>query len=85
MKLLAATAAGIVLAFSAPAMAATSAACQASWSKMDSGKAGYVSSETAREEMAKMKSANLRTAREDQMTAQEYMSACEKGVFEGAR
>ena len=85
MKFIASTAAVIILAFSAPAMAAESAACQASWSKLDSDNAGYVSSERAREEMAKMKSANLRTAREDQMTSQEYMAACERGAFDNGR
>ena len=39
---------------------------------------GYISDAAA---MAQMKSAGLRTAREDQMTDKEYMDACVKDVF----
>ena len=69
---------GVLLALTAPAMAQQSEACKASWSKMDTGNTGYSSSAA---HMAAMKSANLRTAAEDKMTAKEYMDACEKGTF----
>lgn len=75
---IAASAIGVFLALSAPAMAATSDACKASWSKMDTTNQGFSSDAAA---MAKMKSAGLRTAREDQMTDKEYMDACVKDVF----
>jgi hypothetical protein len=48
---------------------------------MDSKGAGYVTNSDAAKEMAMMKRASLRTAREDQMTSKEYMDACEKDAF----
>lgn len=77
-NIITASAIGVFLALSAPAMAATSDACKASWSKMDTANQGYISDAAA---MAQMKSAGLRTAREDQMTDKEYMDACVKDVF----
>ena len=80
-KTLALAAVGLSLSFSVPAFAADSAACQASWSKMDANGTGYVMSSDASKEMAAMKAANLQTAREDRMTSKEYMDACIKDVF----
>jgi len=80
-KTIAATAIGIALMFSLPAVAAESVACQASWTKMDAKNAGFVMSADAKDEMASMKKANLKTAAEDRMTSKEYMDACIKDVF----
>ena len=84
-KIIAATALGLSLAFSLPAIAAESAACQASWSKMDTKGTGYVMSSDAANEMAMLKSANLKTAAEDRMTAKEYMDACINDVFKSQK
>lgn len=84
-KIIAAIAIGITVTFSLPAIAAESAACQASWTKMDSKGTGFVMSSDATNEMAMMKAANLKTAAEDRLTAKEYMDACIKDVFAGKK
>jgi len=80
-KIIAATVLGASLMFSLPAFAADSAACQASWTKMDAKTVGYVMGTEAKDEMAMMKKANIKTAAEDRMTSKEYMDACVKDVF----
>ena len=84
-KIIAATAIGITMTFSLPALAGDSAACQASWTKMDAKNTGYVMGADAKDEMAMMKKADFKTAAEDRMTAKEYMDACVKDVFAGKK
>lgn len=84
-KILATVVFGSVIAMSGSAMAAESAACQASWTKMDPTGSGFASSTSAAKEMAEMKSAGLRTAAEDKLSAKEYMDACTKDVFKNMK
>ncbi len=80
-KFLTAAAIGTALMFSLPAMAEDSAACQASWKKLDVNNLGYVMYTDAAGHQAKMKKANLQSAAEDRMSAKEYTAACMAGVF----
>ena len=67
--------------FSLPAIAADTAACQASWTKMDSKKAGFVMSADMKDEMAMMTKAGRTTAAADRITDKEFMAACLADVF----
>ena len=71
----------LATSFSLPAFAADSAACQASWTKMDAKKAGFVMSADMKDEMAMMTKAGRKTAAEDRMTDKEFMDACLADVF----
>jgi hypothetical protein len=84
-KILAATAIGFALAFSLPAVAADSAACQANWAKMDAKKAGFVMMTDAKDQMGMMTKAGRKTAAADRMTDKEYMDACMADVFEAGK
>ena len=81
-NMIAATAIGFALAFSLPAAAAESAACQASWSKMDAKNSGYVMHSDAKDQMAMYTKSGRKTAGADRMTDKEYMDACLSDVFE---
>ena len=70
------------MAFSVPAFAADKAACLSNWAKLDTTNAGFITGASATESMAMMKKANKPTAAADRMTSQEYMTACEAGIFE---
>ena len=65
----------------APAMAADTASCQASWTKMDAKKAGFVMAADAKNETAAMTKAGRKMAAADRITDKEYMDACVAGVF----
>jgi hypothetical protein len=80
-KILAATAMGLALTFTLPAVAADTAACQASWSKMDAKKSGYVMHADQKDHMAMMTKAGRKTAGADRMTDKEFMDACMADVF----
>jgi hypothetical protein len=76
---------GLALSFSLPAVAAESAACQASWTKMDSKKAGYVMHSDAKNEMAMYTKSGRKTAGADRITDKEYMDACLSDIFTPAK
>ena len=67
--------------FDAAAIAADTAACEASWTKMDSKKAGFIMSADMKDEMAMMTKAGRTTAASDRMTDKEFMAACLADVF----
>ena len=71
----------LATAFALPAVAADNAACQASWTKMDSKKAGFMMNDDMKDEMAMMTKAGRKTAAADRMTDKEYMDACIANVF----
>lgn len=65
-----------------PVLAADTAACQASWLKMDTKKVGFVMSADHRDHMDRMTKAGRTTAASDRMTDKEYMAACIADLFE---
>jgi hypothetical protein len=84
-KILAATTMGLALTFTLPTLAADTAGCQASWSKMDAKKTGYVMHADQIDHMAMMTKAGRKTATADRMTDKEYMDACMADVFEAGK
>ena len=64
-----------------PTFAADAAACQASWTKMDTQKAGYVMAADAKDEVAAMSKASRKMAAADRISDKEYMDACIADVF----
>ena len=81
IRTVAAVAIAFVMASSLSARADMSADCEKSWTNMDAKKAGFLTAEEAKEEMAAMKTANRKTAAEDRLDAKEYMDACIAEVF----
>jgi hypothetical protein len=84
-KILTATVVGLGLTFALPALAADTAACQASWAKMDTAKAGHVMHANHKDHMDMMAKAGRKTAAGDRMTDKEYMDACIANVFEAGK
>ena len=81
-KILTATALALTPGLSAgPATAADAAACQASWTKMDAKKAGFVMGVDAKTEGAAMTKAGKKMAAADRITDKEYMESCLADVF----
>ena len=81
-KFLTATAFGFALTFALPAMAADATSCQASWAKMDAKNTGFVMSNDAKDQMAMMTKAGIKTAAADRISSKEYMDACLANVYE---
>ena len=68
-KIIALAAVAVAVTFAAaPVMAADSAACQASWTKMDAKKQGYVMAADASSEVAAMTKAGKKMAAADRMS-----------------
>jgi hypothetical protein len=84
-KILTATIVGLGLTIALPALAADTAACKASWSKMDAANAGHVMHANHKDHMDMMTKAGRKTAANDRMTAKEYMDACIADVFEAGK
>ena len=80
-KTLIATAVALTMCLSVPASAATDAECQASWSKMDTKKAGYVMSSDAQQHVDMMTKAGKKMAAPDRISAAEYTDACRADIF----
>ncbi len=65
----------------APVTAADTTTCQASWTKMDAKKQGYVMNADAAAETAAMTKAGHKMAAADRVSEKEYMAACLADVF----
>ena len=82
--LLAASAMTLALGLSAPAFAQTSAAdCTAMFTKLDADGAGSISGDVAKPYVDAMAKANMKTAADGTITADEFATACESDTFKG--
>ena len=84
-SLLVATSVSAMLLVALPASAADNASCQASWSKMDSKKTGFIMGADAQHHMEMMKKAGRTTAAADRISDKEYMDACIAGIFDSSK
>ena len=74
-----------MIALALPATAADSAPCQASWSKMDAQKTGFIMGADAQKHMDMMKKAGRTSSAADRISDKEFMDACIADVFEAGK
>jgi hypothetical protein len=80
-KFIAVTAATLAISLAAPAMAASNAECETHWSKLDTGKTGYVMTSNAKDHHEMMRKAGRKTAAADRITDKEFMDSCLADIF----
>jgi hypothetical protein len=81
-KFLAITAVAMAFGIATPAMSATSAECNAHWTKIENKKVGYVMASDAKSHHDKMTKAGRKMAAADRITEQEFMDSCIADIFD---